>query len=145
MKRIVTASLAAAIIGCGAIAVAAPSNAVTPVMDAVRRQGREERLLQISAVKTNARHIRELDGQTRDRTASRSVNHGGFDDRAAVNDRLHETQTFQDAHRIWRKGDAGADFPQLRSALKNFDTKTRLPQSNRSGESADTGANDENV
>ena len=29
MKRIVTASLAAAIIGCGAIAVAAPSNAVT--------------------------------------------------------------------------------------------------------------------
>jgi hypothetical protein len=114
-------------------------------MNAVRRQSREERLLQISAVKANARHVREICGESPDGVASRIVRLGRSNDRASVNDLLHQAQMFQHANRVCRKCDAGTDFLQLRGALKNFDAKTRLPQSNGSTESADTRADDENV
>src|SRR6266852_3457337 len=82
--------------------------------------------------------------QSRDRVAPRIVRRGRFDDRASVNDLLHQAQMFQHANRVCRKGDAGADFLQLRGALKNFDAKTRLPQSNGSSESPYSRADDEN-
>ena len=113
-------------------------------MYAVRRQSREERLLQISAVKANARHVGEICGESPDGVASRIVRRGRFNDRASVHDLLHQAQTLQHANRVCRKSDARADFLQLRGALKNFDAKTCLPQSNRSSESADTRADDEN-
>src|SRR6266568_1537240 len=87
-------------------------------MDAVRWKRREERLLQFSAVKTNAGHIRKIGGQTRERPASGSVAHGCSDDRASTHHLLHQAQMLQQADGICRKPNAGADFLQLAGALE---------------------------
>src|SRR6266567_1936592 len=113
-------------------------------MDAVRWKRREERLLQFSAVKANARHIREIGGHTREHAAYGSVAHGCSDDRASTHHLLHQAQMLQHANGICRKPDAGADFLQLGGALEHLDANTRLPQSNGSSKSAYTRADDEN-
>ena len=69
-------------------------------MNAVRRQRGEERLRQIGAVKADARHVGEMGGQPRDHSASRSVTHGCFEDRASINDRLQQAQMSQHANRL---------------------------------------------
>src|SRR5437868_14510871 len=109
-------------------------------MNGVRRERGEEHLLQISAVKTNGRHVRVIHGQMRKGAATGNVTHDGFDDRAAIHHLRHESQVLQDASRVCRKPDAGADLFQLRGALKKLDVKAPLPQSNGSSESTDTGA-----
>src|SRR5436309_628385 len=113
-------------------------------MDAVRWKRRQKRLLQISAVNTNGRHIREIGGQTREHAASGSVAHGRSDDCASTHHLLHQAQMLQHSNRICRNPDAGADFLQLGGALENLDAKTGLSQRYGRGKSAYTRADDEN-
>ena len=116
-----------------------------PEVDTVQRKRGEERLVQIGSVQAHGRHIGIIGGHAPEPVAFPIIRHGRRNHRAAVNDRLHQSEVFQYAHRVCRKPNAGADLLHLGCALKDFDPKARLPQSDGRSESTDTGANDDNL